>query len=178
MKATCLYVMLGLSMVVAQTTLFRLPLFQGMVSDLLIPLIVFQSLSRPNRSGITVTVTLGLVMDLISGGIFGLYLSIYFWVFLSARGLSRYFDAGETLFQAILIGLYVLGQHLVFFAAVPPSWGGAQLLASRMMNPILLQTVFGAVTGPGVLMLLRRLQTRVEVFSPVSRNNSGELGNP
>jgi rod shape-determining protein MreD len=166
--------MLGLSTIVAQTTILRLPLFQGAISDLLIPFIVFLSLHRPNRQGISVALVLGLVMDLVSGGIFGLYLSVYFWVFLSARSLGKYFDVGETMFQSILIGLYVLGQNLVFCASVPLPWHATQLLSSRA-TAVVLQVVFGAVTGPAILMLLRRFQVRLEKSS-VTRGEAGELG--
>jgi rod shape-determining protein MreD len=166
--------MLGLSIIVAQTTILRFPLFQGAISDLLIPFVVFLSLHRPNRQGISVALILGLVMDLVSGGIFGLYLSVYFWVFLSARSLGKYFDVGETLFQSILIGLYVLGQNLVFFASVPVPWHGTQLLAGRATT-IVSQMIFGAVTGPAILMLLRTIQARLERGS-VARGEAGQLG--
>jgi rod shape-determining protein MreD len=166
--------MLGLSTVVAQTTIFRLPLFQGAIPDLLIPFIVFLSLHRPSRQGISVALILGLVMDLVSGGMFGLYLSVYFWVFLSARSLAKYFDVGETLFQSILIGLYVLGQNLVFCASVPMPGYGAQLLASRATT-IASQMILGAITGPAILMLLRRFQAGLERRS-VTRGEAGELG--
>jgi len=166
--------MLGLSIIVAKTTILRLPLFQGTIPDLLIPFIVFLSLHRPNRQGITVALILGLVMDLVSGGIFGLYLSVYFWVFLSARSLAKYFDVGQTLFQSILIGLYVLGQNLVFCASVPLPWHGTQLLASRATT-IASRIIFGALTGPAILMLLRRLQARLERGS-VNRREARELG--
>jgi len=113
-------------------------------------------------------------MDLVSGGMFGLYLSVYFWVFLSARSLAKFFDAGETLFQSILIGLYVLGQNLVFCASVALPWHGTQLLASRATT-IASQMVFGALTGPAIFMLLRKFQARLERRS-VTRGEAGELG--
>ena len=175
MKASLLYLMIGLATIVAQTTVLGLPVFHGAVSDLLIPLIVFLSLERPNRQGVSLALALGLVMDLVSGGIFGLYLSIYFWIFLSARRLSRYFDVGKTIFQAFLIGLYVLGEQIVFFASVPQPLRGSELLASQLM-PILAQTLFGAFTGPGILLILRRLQTRFQTRASTTRRESAELG--
>jgi rod shape-determining protein MreD len=174
MKVSCFYLMLGLSAIVAQTTILKLPLFQGAISDLLIPFIVFLSLHRPNRQGISVAVILGFVMDLVSGGIFGLYLSVYFWVFLSARSLAKFFDVGETMFQSILIGLYVLGQNLVFCASVPMPGHGTQLLVSRATT-IASQIIFGALTGPAILMFLRRLDARLERRA-VARREAGELG--
>lgn len=174
MKGSLFYLMVGWSTVVAQTTILRLPVFGGIVPDLLIPFIVFLSLHRPDRQGISVTLLLGLIMDLISGGIFGVYLSIYFWIFLSARGLSRTFDVGKTFFQAPLIGLYVLGENAVLFVSLPSAWQEAELLASRAV-PVMLQTVVGVVTGPGILRFLKRLQTRFELRSSTARKESEDL---
>jgi rod shape-determining protein MreD len=152
--------MVGLSTVVAQTTILRLPLFHGIFYDLLIPLVVFLSLNLADRKGVLLVVILGLIMDLLSGGIFGLYLTIYFWIFLSVKGLSKYFDVDDTIFRSVLIGVCVLGQHLLFCISVAAPWKGAQLLAAQMPR-VLLQTIFAALTGPGILMLLGRLQTRL-----------------
>jgi rod shape-determining protein MreD len=172
MKVSCLYLMVGLSVVVSQTTILRLPLFHGVFYDLLIPLVVFLSLNLPNKKGILVVVILGLIMDLLSGGIFGLYLSIYFWIFLCARIVSKYFDVSDAIFQSVLIGGCVLGQHLIFCISVAPPWTGAQLLAARTAT-VLLQTIFAALTGPGILMLLGRLQTRFDTRSSGTQRETG-----
>lgn len=174
MKFFCLYLLIGLSTVVAKTTILTLPLFHGIFYDLLIPLVVFLSLSLPNRTSISVVVILGLIMDLLSGGIFGLYLSIYFWMFLSTKSLSKCFDVGKTIFQSALIGVCVLGQHIVFWASVAPPWKGAQLLTAQT-GTVLLQTFFAALTGPGILMLLQRLETRFQAPSSGAGRETREV---
>ena len=173
MRVLCLYLMVGLSTVVAQTTILRLPLFHGIFYDLLIPLVVFLSLNFANRKGALVVVILGFIMDLLSGGIFGLYLTVYFWIFLSVKGLSKYFDVDDTIFQSFLIGACVLGQHLVFCISVAAPWKVAQLLAAQTA-PVLLQTVFAALTGPGILMLLGRLQTRLQTRLSGAQRETGD----
>jgi hypothetical protein len=166
MKVFCLYAMVGLATVVGQTTILRLPLLRNVFYDLLIPLVVFLGLRLWDGRGVLLLVMVGLVMDLLSGGIFGLYLSTYFWIFLSVKGVSRYFDVDDTTFQSILIALCVLGQHLVFWASLAHPWQGDPLLAAQTI-PILLQITFAAVTGPRILTFFRRLQTRFE--TPLSR---------
>lgn len=164
MKVFCLYFMVGLATVVGQTTILRLPLFRSLLYDLLIPLVVFLGLRLRDGRGVALVAILGLVMDLVSGGIFGLYLSTYFWIFLSVKGISRYFDVDDKIFQSILIAGCVLGQHLVFCASLAPPWKGAQLLAAQT-TPVLLQTTLAALTGPGILMVLGRLQSRFRASS-------------
>jgi rod shape-determining protein MreD len=160
--------MIGLSAVVAQTTILRLPLFRGVFYDLLIPLVVFLSLNLPNKTGVLVVVIVGLIMDLLSGGIFGLYLSIYFWIFFGVRSVSKFFDVSDTISQSVLIGVCVFGQHLIFCISVAAPWAGTQLLTAQAVT-VLLQTIFGALTGPGILMLLGRLQTRFHTRAPGTR---------
>ncbi|NVL90237.1 MAG: hypothetical protein HWN69_04465 [Desulfobacterales bacterium] len=163
--ALLLYFVLGLSTILAQTTILRL---DGILYDLLIPLVVFLSLNFPKRKGILVVVILGLIMDILSGAIFGLYLSIYFWIFLSVKGLSKCFDVGDTIFQSVLIGVCVLGQHFMFCAPCK----GAQLLTVRVV-PVLLQTVFAMLTGPGILMLLEALHIRLQAAIRRLERNRG-----
>ena len=161
MKVLGLYLVLGLLTIVAQTTILKLPIFHGVFYDLLIPLVVFLSLNLPNRKGVLVVVILGMIMDLLSGGIFGLYLTIYFWIFLSVKSLSKYFDVDKSLFQSVLIGAYVFAQHLVFCISVAAPWKEARLLAAQTA-PVMLQTVLAVLTGPGILIFLGRLHTRLQ----------------
>lgn len=169
MMVLFLYFIVGLFIIVVQTTILRLPLFDGIFYDLLIPLIVFFSLNLPKRKGILVVVIFGLIMDLLSGTIFGLYISIYFWVFLSVKGLSKCFNVSDTIFQSVLIGVCVLGQHFMFCAP----WKGAQSLAVRA-GPVLIQTIFAVLTGPGILMLLGMLHTRLQSrLSGAQRDTAG-----
>jgi cell shape-determining protein MreD len=166
--------MVGLSTIVAQTTILRLPFFRDVFYDLLIPLVVSLSLNFSNRKSLLIVVILGLIMDLLSGGIFGLYLCTYFWIFVSVRSLSRYFHVGDRMFQSVLIGVCVLGQHLLFCISVAPPWEGTQLLASQAA-PVLVQTILAALTGPGILMLLRRLQARLQTLTSGARRQTGIL---
>ena len=159
MRFFLLYFVVGLTTVVGQTTILRLLLFGSLFYDLLIPLVVFLALRLRGGRGISLVVMLGLVMDLVSGGIFGLYLSTYFWIFLSVKGVSKYFDVNDTTFQSVLIALCVFGQHVVFCASLAPPWKGTQMLAFQP-TPVLLQTALALFTGPGILTLLGRLQKR------------------
>lgn len=171
-KVSCLYLMIGLSVVVAQTTILRLALFHGVFYDLLIPLVVFLSLNLPGMRGLLLVVILGLIMDLLSGGIFGLYLSIYFWIFLWVKSVSKYFDVCDTMFQSVLIGACVFVQHLIFCVSVAAPWTGTELLAAQAAT-VLLQTIFAAFTSPGILMLLGRLQSRFLTRSPGTQTETG-----
>jgi cell shape-determining protein MreD len=174
MKDFCLYLTVGFSLVVAQTTILRLPLFHGIFYDLLIPLVVFLGLRLRDGKGVSVVVILGMIMDLLSGGIFGLYLSTYFWTFLLVKNVSKYFNVDDPIFQSVLMGACVLGQHIVFCAALASPWKWAQLLAGQTI-PILLQTTLAALTGPSIFLGLGRLQTRFQTGWPGPRRETEDF---
>jgi len=172
-KLLLVYSIVGLATVVSQTTLLRLPLFHNAFFDLLIPLVVFWGLRLRDGRGVTLVIVLGLVMDLVSGGIFGLYLSTYFWIFLSVKNVSKYFDVDDTVFQSVLIAACVLWQHLLFCITLSPPWKGAQLLAVQAI-PVLMQIMLAALTGPSIFILLRKLQTRFYVPPPSAQKEKAD----
>ena len=161
MIAFCIYLMLGLSAIVAQTTILALPLFHGLFYDLLIPLVVFLGLRLRDGRGLLVVAILGMIMDLLSGGIFGLYFSVYLWIFLLVKSVSRYFNIDDKVFQSILIAACVLAEHIVFCVFLAPPWQDSQILAAQTM-PILLQVTLAAVTGPSVYAVLEGIEPRIQ----------------
>jgi len=157
----CIYLILGLSAVVAQTTVLTLPLFHGLFYDLLIPLVVFLGLRLRDGKGLLLVAVLGMIMDLLSGGIFGLYLSVYLWIFLLVKGVSKYFNVDDKLFQSMLIATCVVVQHVVFCVSIAPPWKDAQILAAQTI-PILLQVTLAALTGPSVFVFLEGIEPRIQ----------------
>ena len=121
MKVFFLYLFFGMVVIVVQTTVLMLPFFQGLFYDLIIPLVLFARLNLPVREGVALILVLGFVMDLFSGGTFGLYITVYFWIFLGVQGISSFFHVKGSLFRSLLIGFCVLLQNLFFciFAVFP-----------------------------------------------------------
>ena len=156
----CIYLILGLSAIVAQTTILTLPLFHSLLYDLMIPLVVFLGLRLRDGKGLFLVAIFGMIMDLLSGGIFGLYLSVYLWIFLLAKNVSKYFNVDDKVFQSILIGACVLAQQIVFCVALAPPWEDAQILAAQT-TPILLQVTLAALTGPSIFVVLEGLASRI-----------------
>jgi cell shape-determining protein MreD len=156
MKVFFLYLVIGMAVIVGQTTVFTLPVFQGLFYDLMIPLVLFLRLNLPVREGIVLVLALGFVMDLFSGGTFGLYLTVYFWTFLGVQGISSFFHVRGGLFRSLLIGLCVFLQNVFFciFAVFP---GELVPAFSAHLGLVAWQTVFGAATGPTLVKSLERL---------------------
>jgi rod shape-determining protein MreD len=157
----CVYLILGLSAIIAQTTVLTLPLFRGLFYDLLIPLVVFLGLRLRDGRGLLLVAILGMIMDLLSGGIFGLYLSVYLWIFLLVKNVSKYFNVDDKVFQSILIAACVLAEHIVFCVSLAPPWKDAQILAAKT-TPILLQVMLAALTGPSVFVFIGWIEPRIK----------------
>lgn len=153
--------LLGIAIIVIQTTIFRLPSFQGILYDLLIPLVVFGRLNLSERKAVILVVIIGFLMDLFSGGIFGLYLTAYFWIFLMVKGISNYFDVKDTLFRSVFLALCVLAENLILFVFGTTPLRGIELLASRI-GPVLGQIILVAITGPAILAVLEKMHGRLQ----------------
>jgi rod shape-determining protein MreD len=86
-----------LFLVILQTTVMPyLPLLDKFY-DLLIPFIIYLSLSRPVRESLPFVLFLGFIMDNLSGGPFGLYLTTYFWLYVGVKGITTFIQVGNRL---------------------------------------------------------------------------------
>jgi len=91
-----------LFLVILQTTVMPyLPLLEKFY-DLLIPFIVYLGLSRPVRESLPFVLFLGFIMDNLSGGPFGLYLTTYFWLYVGVKGITMFIQVGNRLLCAFL----------------------------------------------------------------------------
>jgi hypothetical protein len=160
----------GVVIVVLQTTLLALPGFKGLLYDLLIPLTVFLSLDLSRKKAAFLVVSIGFFMDLFSGGPFGFYLSVYFWVLVLSRGASRTFDVKGAVFRSIFVALCVLGQHAAFLVFSAGLERGASALAQRM-SMLIWQGFLALVTAPAVLSTLEKAHSRL-----TSQEGNGEAG--
>ena len=174
MKVFFLYTIIGLATIVGQTTILRLPVFQGVFYDLLIPLVIFMRLRLTLTESSLLTLILGFVMDLFSGGVFGLYMTLYLWIFLLVPGVSNYFNVQGTACRSALMALCVLGQNLLFLVSTAAPWKGWSWLSAQLW-PVLGQIVLAAVTGASVLSLLETMHRSLQTQGAMSRANQGKF---
>ncbi len=169
-----LYTVISLVGVVFQATILRLPFLDGVFYDLVVPMVVFARLNLSTRTAALLVVIVGFVMDLFSGGQFGLYLSVYFWVFVGVRGISSYFDVQGSLFRSLLIAFCVLFENLVccVFSVFP---GEVMPVLTFRIGTLLWQTFFAAVTGPAIVLGLEKVLRRMETPQQEARKRRQDL---
>ena len=142
------------------TTMPYLPLLDKFY-DLLIPFIVYLSLSRPVRESLPFILFLGFIMDNLSGGPFGLYLTTYFWLYVGVRGITMFIQVGNRLLIiALIVAGGVLFENLISLGAFA-LLGSRQQFAGDALEIVTIQVLWAIFTGSLFLLFFRNAQSRL-----------------
>ncbi len=128
--------------------------------DLLIPVFIYIGLYRSVVEGVFFSVFFGFLMDSYSGAPFGLYISIYFWLFIGIKKLVLFLHAGNFILLAFIMSGAVFFENLFFFLVIAFMEYDQGVFVSGL-NIVVLQIVFAAGTGPFFLLLLGRCEKRI-----------------
>jgi rod shape-determining protein MreD len=151
----CFNIGICLVLVILQTTVMPYLSMLDRFYDLLIPFIVYLSLSRPVREGLLFVCFLGFIMDNLSGSPFGLYLTSYFWLFIGVKGITQLLQVGKRVaIIAVIVAAGVLAENLIFlgsFALFSPE----QQLADDAVKIVAGQILWALLTGSVFLIIFR-----------------------
>ena len=164
-----------LFLVILQTTVMSyLPLLNDFY-DLLIPFIVYLGLSRPVRESLPFVFFLGFIMDNLSGSPFGLYLTAYFWLFVTVKGITQLLQVANRLFViTLIVAAGVLIENLIFLGTLTVL-GPDQQLAGDATKAITIQVLWAIWTGPVFLVVFRNIQKRLDAASNAVYARKGKL---
>jgi len=152
-----------LFLVIMQTTVLPyLPLMDKFY-DLLIPFIIYLSLSRPVRESLPFVLFLGFIMDNLSGGPFGLYLTTYFWLYVGVKGVMTFIQVGNRFFIiTLIVAGGVLFENFILLGAFA-ILGSRQQFAGNALGIIAVQVLWAITTGSLFLLFFRNAQSRLGV---------------
>jgi rod shape-determining protein MreD len=120
----CFYIAAGLVLIICQTTLVpRLP-FVGSFFDLLLPLVIYLAAFRPLPEALPFVLFLGALVDNLSAGAFGLYLTSYLWLFIGVRLAATVVRADNSIVLVLILIGAVLFQNALFVGALGVSSQG------------------------------------------------------
>ena len=127
--------------------------------DPMIPMVIYVTLLRPAREAGLVCLALGFGMDTLSGGPFGLYLTVYLWLFLIVRRIIRFLRMGSSaIFPIVVVGGVML--HNFVFLSIHAITHRIWPLDDITIRAISLQLLWALFTGPiflmGIGMALRK----------------------
>lgn len=119
--------------------------------DLLAPFVVYLGVHRLPREAIPVLVLSGLAMDGISGGVFGIHLTAYLWMYVGVRWAIQFLHVGNVILLPLMVTAGVAFESLVvgFSAVVLAS---AAWPVESLLPVVSGQVLWGAVTGPFLIL--------------------------
>jgi len=141
----------GICLVLFQTTV--MPYFHlfDKFYDLLSPFVIYLSLFQSLRQSIPVILFFGFVMDSLSGGPFGIFLTTYFWLFIGVRWMVTFLHVGDNLLLPFVVAAGVLLQNCIFIGTIAMFKPGTQSL-SAAISLVTVQVLWAIFTGPIFLM--------------------------
>jgi cell shape-determining protein MreD len=150
-----------LFLVILQTTIMPyLPLLDKFY-DLLIPFTVYLSLSRPVRESLPFILFLGYILDNLSGGPFGLYLTTYFWLYVGVKGITMFIQVGNRLLiTALIVAGGVLFENLISLGTFA-LLGSRQQFAGDALEIVTIQVLWAIFTGSLFLLFFKNAQSRL-----------------
>ena len=154
-----LNICIGLLLVVIQTTVMpHIPVFERFY-DLISPLVIYLSIFRPVRESTIIVLIFGFLMDNISGGPFGLYLTAYLWLFLGVRWAITFLHVGDSFLLPFVVAVGVLMENLIFIGARAILEPNLQI-SQTMANTVVIQVLWAVFTGPLFLLLFNYTHRR------------------
>ena len=156
----CFYICVCLCLVIFQTTIIpHISLFNNFY-DPLIPFISYLGLFRTARESILFILVLGFLMDNLSGGPFGLYLTTYFWLFIVVKIVIQYVHVNNILLLFI-VAAGVLMENIIFIASIAMSWPDSQFLAITV-RIVIFQILWAGCTGFFFIIIFNHIHKKLE----------------
>ncbi len=154
-----LYFFICLGLMLLQTSV--LPSF-GMFDnfyDLIIAFVVYLGVFRPVRESMPVIVFLGFVMDTVSGGPFGLYLTSYLWLYGGLKWIIRYLHVGNSVLVLFVVSAAVAVENVFYMGTVFLA-GPEGRLSAHAVRILVIQLAWATITGPFFLTFLNFVHQR------------------
>lgn len=148
-----LHAILGLVLIVFQTTIRPQIVTLTGIYDVLIAYVLFLGLFRPLKESLAMILVFGFVMDSLSGGPFGLFLTTYFWLVLISRQVTRFLHPDNRVLRFFCVSFGVIVQNGIYvamtmvredlaFAPAPIKQAAATQLFWALATGFILVTVF------------------------------------
>lgn len=148
-----------LLLVIFQTAFLSDFHFAEKIFDLGICYVISLCLFYPSRVMIPFVLFLGFLMDSLSGGAFGLYMSVYFWMAISIRWAMNFFKINSILIIPIVISIGILFQNAVFLGTLFLLNRDIQIPISAIKT-VGIQVLFGFFMGPILVYLMNMFHHR------------------
>lgn len=151
----------------------RIP-FSDNVFDLGICYVISLCLCHRHRVVVVFALMLGFLMDSLSGGAPGLYMSAYLWLAVSIKGAMNFFKISSLLIVSLVVLIGILFQHAVFLGSIYLVEIDTQISISAVKTAVV-QALFGCFAGPFVVHVMSRY---IQKWRPEFSNQSTPARGP
>jgi len=131
--------------------------------DVLTAYVIYLGLFHRVREVLPIILISGLVMDTISGGPMGLFLTSYLWIFLLTRWTTRLLHQDNLVLHVFIVGAGVIFQTGVYVGTTF-LLDKTTLFAAPTLDVALTQVLWALGTGALLLLLFRRSYRLWEQF--------------
>jgi rod shape-determining protein MreD len=158
----CFNIGVCLFLIILQTTVIPYFTLFNRFYDLLIPFIIYLGLHRPVRESLLFIFFMGFIMDNLSGGPFGLYITTYFWFYIGVIVITKLLQVGNRLFIIMIItAAGVLVENLIFLVTFAV-FGKEQQFFGDTARIVTIKILWAVCTGPLLLMIFRNTHSRLD----------------
>ena len=122
--------------------------------DLLSVFVIFLGLHRPVGESLLVVLFIGIVMDNLVGGPFGLYITIYAWILFGIRQVTGFLHIKNFFLLPAIVSSGVFIENVIFFLVA----GAPELKADFLLESgraAFAQVVWAACTGTFLLSFIK-----------------------
>jgi len=146
------YLTIGLCLIIIETTIIPLfPIFNRFY-DLLIPLIIFFAAHKPINHGLFIIIGLGIIMDILSGGAFGIFSITYLWLFIFVRWITVFLHAHSTILLILIVAAGTIIENLFFLITI--AINNNILIPIDILKTFIGNVIWAIITGPFILITL------------------------
>jgi cell shape-determining protein MreD len=155
------HILIGFSLVVFQTTIAPyFSLFAGLY-DLLVAIIIYLGFFRSPRETIPFVLFFGMVMDVFSGGIFGLYATAYFWLYMCVLGLTLFIRKNNVMMLPVVVIFGVVLENIVMIG-IPALMDAGAIIPESAVKVVIGQAAWALFTGPLLILAVKYVDDRWE----------------
>jgi cell shape-determining protein MreD len=154
-------VVIWMVLILGQSVVLPLAFGLNYVYDLTIPIVVYLALFRSLREGGAIVLLLGIIMEGLSGGPFGIYMTTYYWVFALLKWLISLFNVQSNFLIPFVVAAGVALENAVVVLVM--SLGGSDpATIAGVVNDMVIQVIWALPTGPVILLAIQSLVNTFE----------------
>ena len=138
--------------------------------DLMVVFVVYTAIYRPIKESGIFVILMGILMDSISSSPFGLYITVYLWLFIGIRWITKYLHTANLVLIPAIIAFVIICQNILIMG-VMALFGKSFYFHHDTFRLIMVQVLWGSILGPLLLILVKNFQVKWKAlyFEKVSK---------